>query len=70
MLKTTLGLMLVTTLMFVGCSNSNQNAQSESNEEIQLVIESDSISNDLSTASDSVEQKISDLQTTLESLNN
>lgn len=70
MIKTTLGLMLVGTLMFIGCGNSNQNAQTEASEEIQLVTESDSLSNDLSTASDSVDQKISDLQTTLESLNN
>lgn len=70
MLKTTLGLMLITTLMFVGCGNSNQQAQTPSSEEIRLVTESDSLSNDLSIASDSVDQKVSDLQSTLESLNN
>lgn len=70
MLKTTLGLILVTTLMFVGCGNSNQNEQTESSEDTQLITESDSLSIDLSMASDSVEQKVSDLQSTLDELNN
>lgn len=70
MLKVTIGLMLATTMMFVGCSNSNQQAETESSEEIQLVIETDSLSSDLSIASDSVEQKVSDLQSTLDNLNN
>lgn len=70
MLKTTLGLMLATTMTFVGCGNSNQKTQTESSEEIQLVTETDSLSSDLSAASDSVEQKVNELQSTLDSLNN
>lgn len=62
--------MLATTMMFVGCGNSNQQTQTESSEEIQLVTETDSLSSDLSAASDSVEQKVNELQSTLDSLNN
>ncbi|MFP8489216.1 hypothetical protein ACKGJO_08930 [Gracilimonas sp. Q87] len=62
--------MLATTMMFVGCGNSNQQTQTESSEEIQLVTETDSLSSDLSAASDSVEQKVNELQLTLDSLNN
>lgn len=70
MLKRTLGLMFVATLILAGCSNSNKQAQTETNEEIQIVTESDSLSNDLSSASDSVEQKVNDLKSTLNNLNN
>lgn len=65
-----IGLILLTVFLVIGCGNSKQETQSVSSEEIQLVTETDSLSNELSTASDSVEQKVNDLQATLESLNN
>lgn len=70
MLKTTLGLIMAIVMLLVGCSNSNQQPKNDSSEEMQIVTESDSLSNDLSTASDSVNQKVNDLQSTLDNLNN
>ncbi|MBD3615457.1 MAG: hypothetical protein HUJ22_02715 [Gracilimonas sp.] len=65
-----IGMILLTMFILIGCGNSNQNEQPASSEEIQLVIDSDSLSIELSAATDSVEMKTSDLQSTLESLNN
>lgn len=70
MLKTTLGLIMAIVMLLAGCSNSNQQPKNDSSEEMQIVTESDSLSNDLSTASDSVNQKVNDLQSTLDNLNN
>lgn len=70
MLKTTLGFMLVSTFLFAGCGNSNQDTQTQNTEEVELLSETDSLSIDLSTASDSIEQKAGELQSILESLNN
>lgn len=70
MLKSIPGFMLAAALMLFGCSNSNQQTQTEQSNEVEVIAETDSMSNDLSSASDSVEQKVNDLQSTLENLNN
>lgn len=67
-----LGLIIAAVFTLSACGSPNQNGQSQADEsnDIQLVIEADSLSVELSEASDSVEQKLNELQTTLESLNN
>lgn len=70
MLKTKSGLLFVIALMLLGCSNKNQQEQTESSEQIQIVIETDSLSSDLSNASDSIDKKVNDLESTLNNLNN
>lgn len=70
MIKIKLGLVLFSFLLITGCSSPDQQTSDENSEEIQMVNESDSLSNELSAASDSVEKKLNDLQATLDSLNN
>lgn len=70
MIKLKLGLVLFTFLLITGCSGPDQQTSAENSEEIKMVNESDSLSNELSTASDSIEKKLNDLQATLDSLNN
>lgn len=56
-------------LFFTACGNSeSQNAQSE--EEVQIVLEVDSISAELSASGDAVELKANELEATIDSLNN
>lgn len=70
MIKLKLGLVLFSFLLITGCSSPDQQTSAENSEEIQIVNESDSLSNELSAGSDSVEKKLNDLQATLDSLNN
>jgi outer membrane murein-binding lipoprotein Lpp len=61
---------LCSVLLIGACSSADRQGGVESSAEAQLITESDSLSNELSAAGDSVEKKMNDLQTTLESLNN
>lgn len=63
-----LGMFAVAFLFAVSCGSPEQQEISE--EEVQVVIESDSLSGELSVSSDSVEQKVNELRETLENLNN
>ncbi|MGK7368906.1 MAG: hypothetical protein ACNS64_01725 [Candidatus Halalkalibacterium sp. M3_1C_030] len=57
-------------LLVSACGNANTDSTQSAETETQIVAESDSLSADLSAAGDSVEKKINDLQSTLDSLNN
>lgn len=72
MIKLKLGIVLFSFLLITGCSGPEQQSSDQNSEEIQMQIvnESDSISNELSAASDSVEKKLKELQATLDNLNN
>lgn len=70
MIKIKLGFILLSFLLITSCGSPNQQKETGNSVEMQLVKESDSLSNELSTASDSVEKKINDLQETLDNLNN
>lgn len=70
MIKLKLGLVLFSFLLITGCSGPDQKTNAENSEEIQMVNESDSLTNELSAAGDSIEKKVKDLQSTLDSLNN
>lgn len=67
-----LGLILASAFFLYACGSPEQNEQTQADEmnDVQLINESDSLSNELSAASDSVEQKMVELETTLENLNN
>lgn len=70
MVKIKLGFILLSFLLITACGSPDQQKEIENNVEMQLVTESDSLSNELSSASDSVEKKVNDLQQTLDNLNN
>ncbi|MEL7835026.1 hypothetical protein [Fodinibius sp. Rm-B-1B1-1] len=70
MINIKLGGILLSVLLITACGNPDQQQGANNNVETQLVRETDSLSNELSTASDSVEKKMNDLQETLESLDN
>lgn len=70
MINIKLGVVLFSLLLISACGSPDRQDNSDGGAETQLIVESDSLSNELSTASDSVEKKMKDLQTTLESLNN
>lgn len=67
-----LGFVLFSFLLITGCGGPDQQTSAENSEEIQMQIvnESDSISNELSAASDTIDKMVRDLQTTLDNLNN
>lgn len=66
-----LGIILASVFLLSACGNPDQNGQSQVDEEdIQLLDETESLSNEISAANDSMEQKLNELETTLESLNN
>lgn len=52
------------------CGNSNTESEAATEAEIAIVNEADSMSVELSAASDSVELKVNELQASLDSLNN
>ncbi|PAU95805.1 hypothetical protein CK503_01735 [Aliifodinibius salipaludis] len=70
MIKLKLGFVLLSFLLITGCDGPDQHGSAEGGVEIQMVNESDSLSNELSTASDSVDKKMKDLQATLDDINN
>ncbi|GEM_PF-4399104 len=70
MIKIKLGFILLSFLLITACGSPDQEKKTDNNIETQLVKESDSLSNELSSASDSVEKKVNDLQETLDNLNN
>lgn len=57
-------------LLVAACGNADSDNTPPAEAETQIVAESDSLSADLSAAGDSVENKINELQSTLDSLNN
>ena len=61
------GIIALALLFAVACGSSEQQEVSE--EDVQMVIESDSLSGELSESSETVEQKVGELRETLESLN-
>lgn len=72
MIKLKLGFVLFSFLLITGCGGPDQQTSAKNSEEIQMQIvnESDSISNELSEASNAIEKKMVDLQASLEDLNN
>ncbi len=67
-----LGFVLFSFVLFTACSSPDQQTSAENSEEmqIQIVNESDSLSYELSTAGDSIDKKMKDLQATLDNLEN
>lgn len=57
-------------LLASACGNAETESSSPEDLETQIVAETDSMATDLSAAGDSVEQKINELQSSLDSLNN
>ena len=57
-------------LIASACGNAETDTASPEEAETKIVAETDSMATDLSAAGDSVDQKINELQSTLDSLNN
>lgn len=57
-------------LLVSACGNADTDSTQPAEAETQIVAESDSLSADLSASGDSVEKKINELQSSLDSLNN
>lgn len=72
MIKSKAGFVLFSFLLISGCSGTDQqNSAGESEEiQIQIVNDLDSLSFEISAASDSLDKKVNDLQATLDNLNN
>ena len=62
--------LFVALLAATACGNAETEKAAPAEGETQIVTESDSLSADLSAAGDSVENKINELQSSLDSLNN
>lgn len=70
MIKLKLGFVLLSFLLITGCGGPDQQGSTEDSIEVQMVNESDSLSNELSIAGDSVDKKMKALQATLDDMNN
>ncbi|MDX1585851.1 MAG: hypothetical protein R3222_03870 [Balneolaceae bacterium] len=57
-------------LLASACGNADTETAAPEEAETQIVAETDSMATDLSAAGDSVEQKMNELQSSLDSLNN
>lgn len=63
-------MVLFSFLLISACRSTDRQGGDEGSTKTQLITESDSLSNELSAAGDSVEKKMKDLQTTLDNINN
>lgn len=68
--KINTALAVATLLLASACGNAETETTSPEDAETQIVVETDSMATDLSAAGDSVEQKMNELQSSLDSLNN